>query len=364
MNRLILLGNGFDLAHKMKTSYYDFIWHYLHKCFIEATKSFKYEDAMLHIEWISNVGMPSIENMSSVKELMNFEVNDQGIYINVSGGRTVPKSFILKIKNNFFRRLLKDCIKYNWVNIENEYYIDLKRILSNSLTDIQKQKLIESLNNTMAFLIHEINFYFGNLECIKLLPEYASILEQKFYLEDFINVEIDMIRGRNPSGTMILSFNYTNTVEQYIKSIKGDFSVNYIHGLVNNDNNPIIFGFGDEMDDAYKLIESEKGKGFLRYIKSFGYFKTSNYRNLIRFIESNKFQVFVLGHSCGLSDRTMLNMIFEHENCNSIKIFYHENEIHYRELTEEISRHFRDKASMRRKIVPFEKSSKMPQAVD
>lgn len=364
MNRLILLGNGFDLAHKMKTSYYDFIWYYLSKCFIDAGKFSKYEDDMLLIERNSILGLPIVENMSTVKDLMKFEVNEQGLYMNVQRGHTIQQSFKLKIKNTFFRRLLNNCVNYNWVNIENEYYIDLKRILSNSHTDIQKQKLIESLNNTMAFLTHEINFYFGNLECVKLLPEYASILEQEFYLEDFISVEIDMIRGRNPSGTMILSFNYTNTVEQYIKSIKGDVSVNYIHGLVNNENNPIIFGFGDEMDDAYKLIESEKGKGFLRYIKSFGYFKTSNYRNLIRFIESNKFQVFVLGHSCGLSDRTMLNMIFEHENCNSIKIFYHENENHYRELTEEISRHFRNKASMRRKIVPFEKSSKMPQAVD
>ena len=39
MNRIILVGNGFDLAHKLKTGYKDFInWYYnqlvddLHKC--------------------------------------------------------------------------------------------------------------------------------------------------------------------------------------------------------------------------------------------------------------------------------------------------------------------------------------------
>ena len=29
MNRLIIIGNGFDLAHGLKTSYHDFILHYL-----------------------------------------------------------------------------------------------------------------------------------------------------------------------------------------------------------------------------------------------------------------------------------------------------------------------------------------------
>lgn len=36
MNRLILLDNGFDLAHGLKTSYKDFIFWYLDECFNEA----------------------------------------------------------------------------------------------------------------------------------------------------------------------------------------------------------------------------------------------------------------------------------------------------------------------------------------
>ena len=56
-------------------------------------------------------------------------------------------------------------------------------------------------------------------------------------------------------------------------------------------------------------------------LNPFWYFQTSNYHDLVRFIESNIFQVFILGHSCGLSDRTMLNMIFEHDHCKSIKLF-------------------------------------------
>ena len=36
------------------------------------------------------------------------------------------------------------------------------------------------------------------------------------------------------------------------------------------------------------------------------------------------YQIFIFGHSCGISDRTLLIMLFEHDNCASIKVFYHE----------------------------------------
>src|SRR5690606_31984960 len=131
-----------------------------------------------------------------------------------------------------------------------------------------------------------------------------------------------------PKDTLIVNFNYTDTIEKYfIHNGFGppprQFKVNYIHGKLNDPKNPIIFGFEDELDTDYNNIELEKAKGFFEYIKSFWYFKTSNYHNLVRFIEADDFQVYILGHSCGLSDRTMLNMIFEHPQCKSIKLFYH-----------------------------------------
>ena len=86
---------------------------------------------------------------------------------------------------------------------------------------------------------------------------------------------------------------------------------------------------------------------------------------LLRFIETEDFEVFVMGHSCGLSDRTMLNTIFARQHCKSIKIFYNPKDAanDYRNKTYEISRHFNNKASMREKIVPFPECEPMPQFV-
>ena len=43
MNRLILVGNGFDLAHGIKTSYNDFILRYITKCFENSSQGYKDE---------------------------------------------------------------------------------------------------------------------------------------------------------------------------------------------------------------------------------------------------------------------------------------------------------------------------------
>jgi len=72
------------------------------------------------------------------------------------------------------------------------------------------------------------------------------------------------------------------------------------------------------------------------------------------FVESGPYEIFIIGHSCGLSDRTLLKYLFEHQHCQSIKIFYYKNLENYIYITQEISRHFTYKTEMRRKIDDFE----------
>ncbi|RYE53393.1 MAG: hypothetical protein EOP48_14505, partial [Sphingobacteriales bacterium] len=139
---------------------------------------------------------------------------------------------------------------------------------------------------------------------------------------------------------------------------------NYIHGSIGESHGKPIFGFGDEFDKRYLEFEDEKNNELFKHIKSFEYLKTKNYYLLTRFIESGDFQVHIYGHSCGISDRTMLNQIFEHSHCKSIKIYYHKiDEVtnDFTEKTYEISRHFKDKIMLRKKLVPFDLSNEMPQ---
>ena len=169
-----------------------------------------------------------------------------------------------------------------------------------------------------------------------------------------------------PDRIMLVNFNYTTTADAYLPNSER-FVVNHIHGELNKPES-VIFGYGDEIDERYKIMSEKNNNEYLRNIKSIKYLESPNYRNLLEFMESAPYQVFVIGHSCGNSDRTLLNTLFEHKNCVSIKPFYYKRKDgtdNYMELIQNISRNFTDMKLMRDRVVnktfcePYSDASKM-----
>lgn len=155
-----------------------------------------------------------------------------------------------------------------------------------------------------------------------------------------------------PNRIMLLNFNYTNTADLYLRKNER-FVINHIHGNLNEPDS-VIFGYGDELDENYKKMLEKNDNEYLRNIKSVKYLESVNYRNLLEFMESSPYQIFIMGHSCGNSDRTLLNTLFEHRNCVSIKPFYHkwdDGTDNYMELVQNISRNFTDMKLMRDRVV-------------
>lgn len=153
----------------------------------------------------------------------------------------------------------------------------------------------------------------------------------------------------------------------YAKDYAAEDEIIHIHGRVEDLNyNPLIFGYGDESDPVYQTIEDSGENVYLEHIKSFGYFRTKNYQKLLSYIYSDPFKVYVVGHSCGLSDRVLLSEIFEHDNCLSIEIFYHQRNDgsdNFKEITQEISRHFKpqNKRLLRRRVKSQSQQNIIPQ---
>lgn len=174
------------------------------------------------------------------------------------------------------------------------------------------------------------------------LPEDHLLIDLRHYPEEFLL----------PNNIMLLSFNYTDTACYYRIKNEG-FSLNYIHGKLSNPES-IIFGYGDELDGHYHQLLEQNKNDLLNNIKSIRYLESDNYRNILSFIESEPYQVFVMGHSCGNSDRTLLNTLFEHQNCVSIKPFYYVNKNgvdNYLDIVKNIYRNFTDMKLMRAKVV-------------
>ena len=139
-------------------------------------------------------------------------------------------------------------------------------------------------------------------------------------------------------------------------------SLNHIHGSLNDHEN-MIFGYGDELDENYEIVKGLNDNSYLRNIKSILYLQNNNYKELLRLMDSAPFQIYIMGHSCGNSDRTLLNTMFEHKNCVSIKPYYyeHDGKDNYMDIVQNISRNFTDMRLMRDRVVNKSLCEPLPQ---
>jgi abortive infection AbiH-like protein len=355
MNRLILIGNGFDLAHGIKSSFKDFIEGYLVNVANTFLQTDYYSDELIKIHFKydhhtnSGRGYP-IFHEDVLEILKRFQSNP---------------NITFTFESSLLKSVYLHYLNLNWVDIEIEYFRILNIVkqngggknleIFNSQFEFLKLKLIEYLN------IQQDSFK-------KSKNDVDNSLINCFIEEINPNeiVTIPLSGNLKPNELYFLNFNYTDTIVDYILRCKGAIpsTGNYIHGSLDGKSGEPIFGFGDEFDKNYLEFEDSNNNQLFKHIKSFEYLKNSNYYELIRFVETDDFQVHIYGHSCGVSDRTMLNQIFEHGNCKSIKIFYHKSGEGFDDFTEktyEIARHFKEKGIFRKKIVPFTLSREMPQ---
>ena len=91
-----------------------------------------------------------------------------------------------------------------------------------------------------------------------------------------------------------MNFNYTKTADLYLQA-NSDIPVNHIHGELDNEQNPVIFGYGDELDEDYKIISNLNDNSYLTNIKSIRYLETDNYRQLLQFIDTGPYQILYHG---------------------------------------------------------------------
>lgn len=324
MNDLYLIGNGFDLAHGLKTSYNDFLLWYLKESISKAELSI-YEDDLLKIDSQNSSFVPYAS--PTIPQLLE-HAKRSGVS--------------MKFKHDFFKKIVNNYHDYKWVDIEYEYYMALVEIFR----DIGKNDLLRSdfhfsrvkpLNECFEFIKNKLVEY---LKTIQISQDKKNRQIEKRLLE-YTGVD-----GVSSGKKLFLYFNYTNTIDLYRNwSFDDKIQLIHIHGKLGDNLNPIIFGYGDEMDSFFSQIKQLNQNDFLVNMKSYDYLKTSNLQRLNEFLNEGKFTAKIMGHSCGVSDRVLLNRIFEHQNCDRIKVFYYETEKSddYSDKIREISRHLGQK---------------------
>jgi hypothetical protein len=355
INRLIIIGNGFDLAHGINSGFKDFIYDYSYLAIKNILSDSKYDDPLISI---STFG--SFKN--ALKEINRLTPKDAFNQI-ISLSKNIHSSIKFNWNSIFFQSIINEIEYKKWVDIEINYFEFLKDKQTkdnpeeikklNSEFEYIKSRFLEYLNEE----VNKINFTLNE----ELLSQFNELVKP---IETVPNT---VEENKTPNSICILNFNYTAFAEKYAQAIENSKYIP-IHGQLGGDNITIqepIFGFGDEIDEEYKKFEFSKNDEIFKHIKSFKYLQFSHYRNLIEFLEYNPFQVQIFGHSCGLSDRTLLNTIFEHQNCISIKPFYFEKDSlnDYEQKSYAIARHFKSKSVLRVKTVNKEHCDAMIQPV-
>lgn len=413
MNRLILVGNGFDLAHGLRTRYEHFINWYLASLTDEIHESTKsmLGDALYSFELTKSCSYASFNNFlrfngiygddvlqklkhwtSSVKisesgllkeitgsiEIKNWVDLEQDYYNLLIGRGTYYKQYdnqVAKLNKEF------ECLKMHLYDYLQQ--IDAASCSERRLTGIyglftapirRTEIAVESLDSWDSHIDNRMKLSYEEM-CNKLLGynfpgcDYAEL--DGFIQSGRAKSGYEVCKQEKlkipkayfvPNQTMLLNFNYTHTADIYMPVGYHTFETNHIHGSIDNVDS-MIFGYGDELDEKYRELEKKNDNEYLKNMKSIRYQETDNYRKMLSFIEIEPYQVYIMGHSCGVSDRTLLNTLFEHKNCVSIKPFYYQDGAgdNYNDLIASISRNFTDKKKMRDRVVNKTYCEPLPQ---
>ncbi len=333
---ILLIGNGFDLAHHLPTTYMDFLK------FTKVIKKIK-------------------EDFDKYKSIIQDDIEWYGIdeklhAIIVKNFDKVDKISEV-IKDNIWIDYFLQCDMHgeeNWIDFESEISEVIQSIDTN-MKDTSLYSKVFNLNNQFMrkSFIDEDNekhrITYKQLTNRLLNDLDRLILSLEMYLADFVEqIQIDSlikdIEGIIPNIDKIISFNYTHTYVNY-QNRKKDIEVDFLHGEAKTDDtidyNNMVLGI-DEYLSEYDQKNRVEFIGFKKFYQRI-YKKTGcKYREWIdkmdelrKIFKNDKHgnHLYVFGHSLDVTDGDVLSELILNKNIDDTTIFYRNRE----QLGEEIT---------------------------
>lgn len=322
--KILVIGNGFDLDHDLPTEYYQFI---------------KFCDNI--ITFRENRKLP-LKNLTPIQEKYFDELKQNNDLLN--------DFYSLLIKNNLYKYFSILCISKN---NSNDKWIDLEAEILKVLNNIDRlEKLINSnekgnkllqddsylmikkiLGWNLLPLIKDVSVSQFRSDIFKQLNQISIALEM--YICNFINqtpVELYAPDIIDFDADRVISFNYSNTYEQYYSPTREISYCNYIHGKANNsfitDDSNIVLGITDPLVEHDKRTENSMFEKYFQRISK----NTSNEYRTWLYKDKNKddeIEVAFFGHSLYVSDGDIINELID--EADKITIFYHDSKM-YQEI--------------------------------
>lgn len=345
---ILIIGNGFDLAHNLPTTYKDFLK------FIDAFNRFK-----------------DICKEESVKKVWEDATEEDKKYIldmaNLYGKqRTIFEEIEKLISNNvwmnYFWKLYterKTLGMDGWIDFECE----ISRIIQTLdqarmtiLADIRQGKKTGKMTQYQLNILsplwgkagidrelisfEEKAITYRKTQFLKDLNRLTRCLE--IYLGEFVEeikpqVKLPDIEGLDIN--CVLSFNYTHTYENFYHTDKSkDVKYDYIHGEVKKDSTIETCNLILGIDEYLEGEEKNKSNEFIQFKKFYQriYKKTGckyvdwirkNEEWLKRYskVKNPENNIYIWGHSLDITDGDILSSLINMPNTKTT-IFYHNQE--------------------------------------
>lgn len=364
---IVLIGNGFDLAHGLPTTYTDFLTFLKHI----NTPPVKSADFNQDLEALLN----DPANLDTIEKMRKLFSNN--VWYNYFRKKTITNhnwcdfeaeiEYVVKqletvkkhLDEHRYLRLSKiDDLKINptFLMISTENYCqkhslqlnsrEIKILDNNCLQFNDQEKFIDL---TLGINVSNFNFdleilqsgpidiAFENLITFTLeqLKDFSKCFE--LYLSKFVNKlsypKIGFINDLlSKLDNKLLTFNYTNTPARYACPIIDDNTC-FIHGYACwNENDNLVLGI-DEKNTTIDPMFTPFRKYFQRASKKCN----KNFRKWINDIKSRfradsvyynpnlEHNLYVIGHSLTLSDRFILNELITLQNMTTT-IYYHSDD--------------------------------------
>lgn len=314
---ILVIGNGFDLAHGLPTKYTDFL-NFIN----EFAQYYGISKRLFH------------KNKSNLK--VKQYIDNLYLFSSDSMAKKLIKEIEELIKDNVWIKHFNGVqIKEGWVDFESEIS-KIIQVMDEIRLTIQNEKSKKiKLKLYQRIILKHFNIKTKNVKlddllkiknkCIYDLERLTRCLE--IYLSDYVNnypVNFKIHDIKNIKIDKILSFNYTNTYER-IYNANGEHQIEYdfIHGKANIFNTVsscnLVLGIdeylqGEDRDNDNEYIQFKKF--YQRIYKKTG----CAYINWLNHIQ--ELNIYIYGHSLDITDKDILEKLINLEKAK-ITVFYH-----------------------------------------
>lgn len=276
-NNVLVIGNGFDLYHGLKTRYFDFVEFTKHKSDLK-NPFIKFFQQVVE----ANDGWIDCEDTvyRIVKFFNNILNNNSAELIKGFSTKELSKENI-EIIRAFENYFVRSELPFSAIRITNEF--------RNGFDEFDKKKFLDDLRRELD-------------DTIRILWHYLKIDMEEIKYDKYSE------QIRKIEQAYVVNFNYTNTITKLYHIDKDD--VFYIHGDLANESKNMVFGIPDDEEDNLDFVYFKKY--FQRIQKRTGILDNEK-------IHKNKYQMgincpvhsYFFGHSLSITDGDIIEEIFK-----------------------------------------------------